>query len=115
MPSTQLSFWARDRTRGDQLPIEFLVAKQTAGNAALYGLRDRGSLTVGKRADINVIDHANLTVGKPRAHQDLPGGGSRLIQPVSGYLATMVNGVVTRRNDEDTGVRPGRLVRSTSG
>jgi len=113
MPTTQLGFWTRDRIRGEQLPVEFLVAKQTAGNAALYGFDDRGSLTVGKRADLNVIDHANLNVGKPRAHQDLPGGGSRLIQPVSGYLATMVNGVVTRRNDEDTGERPGRLVRST--
>lgn len=112
MPSTQLGFWTRDRTRGEQLPLEFLVAKQTAGNAALYGFDDRGSLTAGKRADINVIDHANLNVGKPRARQDLPGGGSRLIQPVSGYLATLVNGVVTRRNDEDTGERPGRLVRS---
>ena len=46
------------------------------------------------------------------ASQDLPGGGSRLIQPVRGYLATLVNGVVTRRDDEDTGARPGRLVRS---
>lgn len=113
MPSTQLGFWTRDRQRGEQIPIEFLVAKQTAGNAALYGFDDRGSLTVGKRADINVIDHANINVGKPRAHQDLPGGGSRLIQPVTGYLATLVAGEVTRRNDEDTGARPGRLVRSS--
>jgi N-acyl-D-amino-acid deacylase len=60
-----------------------------------------------------VIDHANINVGKPRAHQDLPGGGSRLIQPVTGYLATLVAGEVTRRNDEDTGARPGRLVRSS--
>ena len=55
----------------------------------------------------------NLTVLRPRAHDDLPGGGSRLIQPVSGYVATLVNGEVTRRNDTDTGERPGRLVRST--
>ncbi len=112
MPTTQLGFWTRDRSRGEQLPIEFLVAKQTSRNAALYGFSDRGSLTVGKRADINVIDHGAINVGKPRARQDLPGGGSRLIQPVSGYLATMVNGVVTRRHDADTGERPGRLVRS---
>jgi N-acyl-D-amino-acid deacylase len=32
---------------------------------------------------------------------------------VVGYLATMVNGVVTRRHDADTGARPGRLVRSS--
>ncbi|MDH3753330.1 MAG: amidohydrolase family protein, partial [Acidimicrobiia bacterium] len=112
MPSTQLSFWARDRSRGEQIPLEFLVAKQTAGNAALYGLTDRGTLEVGKRADVNVIDLENLAVAAPRPHDDLPAGGTRLIQPVSGYLATIVNGVITRRDDEDTGARPGRLVRS---
>jgi N-acyl-D-aspartate/D-glutamate deacylase len=112
MPTSQLTHWTRDRTRGEQLPIEFLVHKQTLGNAELYGFADRGSLEVGKRADINVIDHANLRVSPPVAHHDLPAGGTRLMQPVQGYAATMCNGVVTRRHDSDTGARPGRLVRS---
>jgi N-acyl-D-amino-acid deacylase len=112
MPTTQLTHWTRDRHRGEQIPLEFMVAKQTSRNAALYGLTDRGSLQVGMRADINVIDHANLKVSPPVAHNDLPAGGTRLIQPVRGYLASMCNGVVTRRNDTDTGARPGRLVRS---
>jgi N-acyl-D-amino-acid deacylase len=110
MPTTQLTHWTRDRHRGEQLPLEFLVAKQTSRNAALYGLADRGALAVGMRADINVIDHAGLRVSPPVAHNDLPAGGTRLIQPVKGYLATMCNGVVTRRLDADTGARPGRLV-----
>ena len=84
----------------------------SARNAALYGFHDRGSLEVGKRADINVIDHANLTVSPPVAHNDLPAGGTRLLQPVRGYVATMCAGEVTRRDDTDTGARPGRLVRS---
>ena len=112
MPTTQLTHWTRDRHRGEQIPLEFMVAKQTSRNADLYGLRDRGSLKVGMRADINVIDHAGLRVSPPVAHHDLPAGGTRLIQPVRGYVATMCNGVVTRRNDADTGARPGRLVRS---
>jgi N-acyl-D-amino-acid deacylase len=112
MPTSQLTHWTRDRHRGEQLPIELLVAKQTAGNAALFGLHDRGRLAEGLRADINVIDHAGLTVSPPVAHRDLPAGGSRLIQPVRGYVATLVNGTLTRRNDTDTGARPGRLVRS---
>jgi len=113
MPTTQLTYWTRDRKRGERLPLEFVVAKQTAGNARLYGLRDRGMLAPGLRADINVIDLEHLTVAPPRAHHDLPAGGTRLIQPVQGYLATMVKGQVTRRNDTDTGARPGTLVRST--
>ena len=32
----------------------------------------------------------------------------------SGYLATLVGGVVTRRNDAETGARPGRLIRSSA-
>ena len=110
-PTTQLTYWTRDRA-GEQLPIEFVVNKQTARNAALYGFDDRGTLEVGKRADVNVIDHANLTVSAPVAHHDLPAGGTRLMQPVSGYLATLCSGVVTRDHDTDTGERPGRLVRS---
>ena len=77
----------------------------------MYGLKDRGRLAVGLRADLNVIDFDNLRVSPPKAFHDLPAGGTRLIQPVSGYVATMVKGQVTRRNDADTGARPGSLVR----
>ena len=78
MPTTQLSFWARDRRRGERIPLEFLVAKQTAGNARLYGFADRGLLAPGLRADINVIDLDRLTVshadGAPRsARRAAPG------------------------------------------
>jgi N-acyl-D-aspartate/D-glutamate deacylase len=34
-----------------------------------------------------------------------------LVQGASGYTATVVSGVVTRRDSQDTGERPGRLVR----
>lgn len=112
MPTTQLSYWTRDRKTGDTIPLEYLVHKQTARNASLYGFGDRGSLEVGKRADINVIDYDNLTVSPPVAHHDLPAGGTRLLQPVKGYMATFCNGVMIRENDTDTGARPGRLVRS---
>ena len=112
MPTTQLSYWARDRTKGDRLPLEFLVHKQTARNAALYGFTDRGSLEVGKRADINVIDFDNLSVASPVAYRDLPAGGTRVMQPVTGYIATYCHGVKIRDHDRDTGARPGRLARS---
>ena len=111
MPTTQLTYWARDR-QGDSLPLEFLVEKQTRRNARLYGLHDRGTLEPGMKADVNVIDHEKLTVGPPIAHDDLPAGGTRLLQPVKGYLAVFNTGVQTRADDADTGARPGRLVRA---
>lgn len=111
-PTYQLTHWVRDRTRGEKLPLEFLVAKQTLANAELYGLTDRGSLEVGKRADINVFDLEKLQLGKLEVQNDLPAGGQRILQSAHGYLNTFVNGVKTRENDEDVGARPGRLVRS---
>lgn len=111
MPTTQVTFWTRDRDRGEQLPLEFVVHQQTGRNAELFGLADRGVIRSGMRADINVFDHAALQVSPPVAHHDLPAGGTRLMQPVEGYVATMCAGVVTRLTDTDTGARPGRLLR----
>ncbi len=65
-----------------------------------------------RRGDLNVIDLDRLDFRMPRPVSDLPAGGTRLTQDAVGYVATVVSGVVTRRNDADTGARPGRLVRS---
>jgi N-acyl-D-aspartate/D-glutamate deacylase len=106
-----LSHWAKPAAGDLRLEIEFAVKKQTADTARLYGLHDRGLLAAGKRADINLIDHSRLALHKPVVHYDLPAGGARILQPASGYVGTFVAGVRTRENDQDTGERPGRLVR----
>ena len=111
-PSTQLTLWTRDRTRGETIPLEYMVEQQTRRTARLYGFGDRGTIAAGRRADLNVIDLDNLTVRRPVVHADLPAGGQRYLQPVSGYVATVVAGVQTRAHDTDTGARPGRLVRA---
>ena len=87
--------------------------KQTLSNAELFGLHDRGSIEVGKRADLNLFDLEKLQLGPLEVHNDLPAGGSRILQSASGYLNTFVSGVMTRQNDEDTGARPGRVIRGT--
>ncbi len=110
-PTFLLTHWARDRYRGKGLPLEYVVKKQAADTAALFGLNDRGTIAVGKKADINVIDFDHLTLHTPRMAYDLPAGGRRLIQDASGYVATMVSGQVTRRDGKATGALPGRLVR----
>jgi N-acyl-D-aspartate/D-glutamate deacylase len=111
VPTFMLSHWARSRQRGPRLPIETVVRKQSYETAALYGLHDRGSLVIGKRADINLIDFDRLRLLKPEMHYDLPAGGPRILQGASGYVATFVDGVQTREHDRDTGARPGRLAR----
>ncbi len=114
-PSTQLTHWTRDRVRGETIPLEYMVEQQTGRTAALYGFTDRGTIAVGQRADLNVIDLDRLVVRRPVLHADLPAGGQRYLQPVEGYVATMVAGVQTRERDRDTGARPGRLVRGNRG
>jgi N-acyl-D-aspartate/D-glutamate deacylase len=113
-PTYALTHWVRDRTRGERLPLEFMVQKQTQKNAELYGFGDRGSIEPGKRADLNLIDFDNLALGKIEVKRDLPAGGSRILQSASGYLGTWVNGIRTRANDADTGARPGRLARPSA-
>jgi len=112
MTTYHLSFWSRDRTRGPRLPLENMIAKLTGKPAGVFGFNDRGVIATGKRADLNVIDFEKINNAMPEITFDLPLGSGRLLQDSSGYRATMVKGVVTRRNDLDTGERPGRLVRS---
>ena len=109
-----LTHWGRDRTVGEKLPLELLVRKLSGANAELYGFADRGTVEVGKRADLNVIDFERLRICPPFLRHDLPTGVSRILQPAEGYLATLVHGEVTRRHDADTGVRSGRLVRGSA-
>ena len=112
IPTYVLSHWARDR-KGDKLSLEDAVKCQTSDTAEVVGFHDRGVLAVGKRADINIIDMESLDLEYPRAVDDLPAGGRRLMQAAHGYVATIVNGEITRRDGIDTGARPGRLVRSS--
>jgi N-acyl-D-amino-acid deacylase len=111
IPTFLLTHWVRDRSRGARLPLEWVVRKQTKDAAALYGLNDRGVLEVGKKADINIIDLDALTLESAYVAYDLPAGGRRVMQKASGYVATIVNGTVIRRNGVDTGERPGRVLR----
>ena len=111
-PTSMLTHWVRDRSRGAKLPIATVVHKMTKNNADLYGFSDRGVVAAGMRADLNVIDMQRLTLRAPVFRSDLPGGANRLVQEAEGYVATLVAGTVTRRHDTDTGARPGGLLRS---
>ena len=111
IPTFLLTHWARDRSRGEKLELEWVVQKQSCETARLFGLDDRGTLEVGQKADLNVIDFENLVLRSPRLDHDLPAGGRRLLQDAEGYDFTIVSGEVTREHGKDTGARPGRLIR----
>ena len=111
--TSMLAHWVRDRSRGRRLPLEFTVQQMTSGTADFYGFKDRGRLQPGKKADVNVIDFDGLTLHSPKMIFDLPAGGRRLVQKVDGYDMTICAGVPIFEKGEETGNRPGKLVRST--
>jgi N-acyl-D-aspartate/D-glutamate deacylase len=111
MPTFILTHWARDRSKGDRFPLEFLVRKLSSDTARAYGLNDRGQLKPGLLADVNVIDFDRLRLFRPEAVNDLPAGGKRLVQRAEGYRYTIKSGQVTFEDGKSTGALPGRLVR----
>ncbi len=109
-PTFFLQHWVRDREKG-RIPLERAIEMLTSRGAAHLGLRDRGTIAVGKRADLNVIDLQGLALERPRLVRDLPAGGKRFLQDARGYRATDAGGRVIARDGRLTGERPGRLVR----
>jgi N-acyl-D-aspartate/D-glutamate deacylase len=112
-PTFMLAYWTRDRAHGERLPLGSVVKALSRDAATLAGMNDRGLIAPGCKADINVIDYDRLQCGVPYIATDLPGGGRRLLQDATGYVATLVSGVITQANDAPTGELPGRLVRCT--
>jgi N-acyl-D-aspartate/D-glutamate deacylase len=112
-PTSNLTHWTRDRTRGAKLSLQHMVRMQTRVTASALGLLDRGLIKPGYRADLNVIDYDKLELLAPEVQYDLPAGGRRLMQRARGYTATLVAGQITYRDGEPTGALPGRLVRGS--
>jgi N-acyl-D-aspartate/D-glutamate deacylase len=111
MPTFLLTHWARDRSRGERIPLETLVEAQTRRTAECYGMEDRGVLAPGMKADLNVVDFDALHIHAPEMVHDLPAEGRRLIQKVDGYRYTICSGEVIYEDGKPTGRLPGKLIR----
>jgi N-acyl-D-amino-acid deacylase len=112
MPTFMLTHWGRDRKRGPGFSLAQLVKMQTSETADFFGFNDRGRLQPGLRADVNLIDFDRLRLHHPEVVHDLPAGGRRFVQRADGYRATLVAGTPVFEDGEETGARPGRLVRA---
>jgi N-acyl-D-aspartate/D-glutamate deacylase len=113
-PTYLLAHWTRDRLKRGKAGVTLSRAVQmlTADAADYLGLSDRGRIAIGMKADLNIIDYDALSLGVPVMVQDLPAGGQRLLQPVTGYKAVIVAGEAVVKDDIVTSARPGKLVRS---
>ena len=110
-PTFMLTYWVRDRTRGERVPLAHVTKWLSHDTARAVGLLDRGVIAPGYKADLNVIDLDRLRLHAPEVVYDLPSGGRRLVQRADGYSATIVSGTVVHRGGVPTGSLPGRLVR----
>jgi N-acyl-D-amino-acid deacylase len=109
-PSFVLAHWTRDRA-GKRLSLPDAVKHLSDEPAATVGLRDRGRIARGMKADLNLIDYDAIGLERPTVAYDLPAGGKRLMQAAKGIRATIVAGQIIQRDGEPTGALPGKLVR----
>jgi N-acyl-D-aspartate/D-glutamate deacylase len=115
-PTLALTYWVRDRDKDDprRLSIEYAIKKLTSDNAQLFGLHDRGVLKPGRKADVNLINLAKLTLHTPQMLFDLPLGMPRVVQSADGFEATFVSGRLVQQRGELTGAQPGKVARSSA-
>ena len=96
----------------DVLTLESAVARLTSIPARAHGLADRGMLTPGAAADVNVIDRDRLaSADAPRYVRDFPAGSGRFVVDAEGYVATLVNGEVLLEDGAWSGATPGAILR----
>lgn len=110
MPTFLLSHFVRDR-QGSKFTLEQAIKFHTHDTARAVCLEDRGTLAVGMRADINIIDFDNLELESPEIIYDLPAGGRRMFQGARGYRYTLVGGEVIMIDGVETQAMPGELIR----
>jgi N-acyl-D-aspartate/D-glutamate deacylase len=104
-----LSHWHREK---GTFTLAETIRMLTSAQARILGFADRGTLAVGMRADVNIIDVDTVVEGQPTLIRDFPDDTPRLTQKAKGYLATICNGNIIVENGELTGQRAGRVLRN---
>jgi N-acyl-D-aspartate/D-glutamate deacylase len=94
----------------DPLTLEQAVYRLTGMPATIHGLRDRGTLRVGAKADIVCFDPETLSAGKAYLVEDFPASSSRYVVDSEGYRLTVVNGQIVIEDGRHTGALPGEVL-----
>ena len=102
-----LEHYVRETNR---LSLERAVHRMTGEVAADWGLHDRGTLEVGKAADMVLFDIDRVSCGQEEFVDDFPGEASRYVRRSDGYGAVIVNGSVVWEDGRYTESRSGQVV-----
>ncbi len=102
-----------DCLRGRKLTtVERAVQMLTQVPARLFGLRDRGTISVGAHADLVLFDPDSVESEMLTMVHDLPGRTSRLYAGSVGVRSVWVSGRETVHDGRSTGELPGSIIRS---
>ena len=108
-PTWLLNYWVKER---GVMTFEEAIRGWTSDTAAIFGIKDRGTLREGAYADINVIDVQRLGMELPEYKHDFPGDAGRYVQKGRGYDQMIVNGELFMEGGEHTGALAGMTLRS---
>ncbi len=92
--------------------LEEAVHQITEKPARLFGLRERGRVEQGYRADLVVFDPDTIASGPVYTRTDLPAGAGRLYADAIGVDHVLVGGTPIVTKGEYTGALPGSVLRS---
>ena len=106
-----LEHWVRDR---GSYTLEAGVAALTSDIADFLGLTDRGTLEVGKAADLVVFDPDTVGPTPLVTLDDIPGGGTRMTKNARSIPWVIVNGQPVVESGQPTTSVPGRVLGATS-
>jgi N-acyl-D-aspartate/D-glutamate deacylase len=95
----------------DPLTLEEAVYRLTGMPATIHGLKDRGTLRVGAKADIVCFDADRLASSRAYLVKDFPAESTRYVVDSEGYKLTVVNGEVLIEDGKHTGALPGEVLK----
>jgi N-acyl-D-amino-acid deacylase len=104
-----LGHWVRDR---QLLGLEDAIRRMTFQPARILGLRDRGLIRQGLKADLMIFDLERLGAKEDEVWHDGPSGTPRRVHQAEGMHQVIVNGQVVLQHGEHTGALPGRVLRN---
>ena len=104
-----LEHWVREK---GAFTLEEGVAALSARVAEFLGLEDRGTLEVGKAADIVVFDLDTVGPLELQTLEDIPGGGTRMTKNARGISWVIINGEPIVEDGQSSDVVPGRVLRA---
>ena len=105
--------WIGDTIRGRKLiTLESAIQKMTGAPASLFGLKNRGKIAEGYKADVVVFDPETIDAGPIAAVNDLPGKEVRLWSDSIGVEKVFLSGVVTVKDGKSVGITAGKILRS---